>query len=375
MIVVCNLKWVLYYKFVKIVFAKRKTITFGGIRKRNHMENLDWGKLPFGYIKTDYNVRCTFKDGKWGELEVSDSEYLPIHIAATGLHYGQEAFEGLKAYRGKDGKIRLFRWIENAKRLHRSAEGILMAPVPEKLFEEAILKVVKLNERFVPPYGTGASLYIRPVLFGSGAEVGVKPAKEYTFIVFVSPVGPYFKEGFKPVKIAIVKDSDRAAPLGTGTLKVGGNYAASLRGVVETHDKGYGSPLYLDAKEKKYIDEIGAANFFGIKNNMYITPESTSILPSITNMSILTLAEDLGLKAVRRQIPVEELDTFEEVGACGTAAVISPIGEIADLETGKVYKYCKDGRPGAWSTKLYETLVGIQYGDLPDPHGWVTIVE
>lgn len=339
------------------------------------MENLDWGKLPFGYIKTDFNVRCTYKDGKWGELEVSDSEYFPIHIAATALHYGQEAFEGLKAYRGKDGKIRLFRWIENAKRLHRSAEGILMAPFPDKLFEDAILKVVKLNERFVPPYGTGASLYLRPLLFGSGAEVGVKPASEYTFIVFATPVGPYFKEGFKPVKIAIVKDSDRAAPLGTGTLKVGGNYAASLRGVVETHDKGYGSPLYLDAKEKKYIDEIGAANFFGIKDNMYITPKSTSILPSITNMSILTLAEDLGLKAVRRQIPVEELDTFEEVGACGTAAVISPIGEIADLETGKVYKYCEDGRPGAWSTKLYETLVGIQYGDLPDPHGWVTIVE
>ena len=250
-----------------------------------------------------------------------------------------------------------------------------MAPVPEELFEEAILKVVKLNERFVPPYGTGASLYLRPVLFGTGAEVGVKPASEYTFIVFATPVGPYFKEGFNPVKIAIVKDSDRAAPLGTGTLKVGGNYAASLRGVVETHHKGYGSPMYLDAKEKKYIDEIGAANFFGIKDNCYITPESTSILPSITNMSLLTLAEDLGIKAIRRPIPVEELDTFEEVGACGTAAVISPIGEIADLETGKVYKFCKDGRPGPVSTKLYETLVAIQYGDLPDPHGWVTIVE
>lgn len=339
------------------------------------MENLDWGKLPFGYIKTDYNVRCTFKDGKWGELEVSDSEYFPIHIAATGLHYGQEAFEGLKAYRGKDGKIRLFRWDENAKRLKRSADGILMAPMPQDLFGEAIKKVVKLNEKFVPPYGTGASLYIRPLLFGSGAEVGVKPAKEYTFIVFVTPVGPYFKEGFNPVKIAIEKETDRAAPLGTGTLKVGGNYAASLRGVVRTHDLGYGSPMYLDAKEKRFIDEIGAANFFGIKDGSYITPQSTSILPSITNMSLLTLAEDLGLKSIRRPIPVEELDTFEEVGACGTAAVISPIGEIKDLETGKTYSYCKNGKPGPISTKLYETLVGIQYGDVEDTHGWVTIVE
>lgn len=339
------------------------------------MENLDWGKLPFGYMKTDYNVRCTYKDGKWGEIEVSDSEYFPVHIAATGLHYGQEAFEGLKAYRGKDGKIRLFRWVENAKRLHRSAEGILMAPVPERLFEEAILKVVKLNERFVPPYGTGASLYIRPLLFGSGAEVGVKPAKEYMFVVFVSPVGPYFKEGFNPVKIAIERDTDRAAPLGTGTLKVGGNYAASLRGVVKTHDKGYSSPMYLDCREKRYIDEIGAANFFGIKDGSYITPESSSILPSITNMSLLTLAEDLGLKAIRRPIAVEELETFEEVGACGTAAVISPIKEIADLEEGKVYSFCKDGKAGPISTKLYETLVGIQYGDVEDRHGWVTILD
>jgi len=358
-----------------VFLFNEKLLFLGAAEKCNHMEKLDWGKLPFGYIKTDFNIRCTFKDGKWGELEVSDSEYLPVHIAATGLHYGQEAFEGLKAYKGKDGKVRLFRWIENAKRLKRSAEGIMMAPVPDDLFEEAILKVVKLNERFVPPYGTGASLYIRPVLFGSGAEVGVKPAKEYTFIVFATPVGPYFKEGFNPVKIAIVKDSDRAAPLGTGTLKVGGNYAASLRGVMQTHDMGYSSPMYLDAKEKRYIDEIGAANFFGIKDNCYITPESSSILPSITNMSLLTLAEDLGLTAIRRPMLVEELETFEEVGACGTAAVISSIGEIADLETGKVYKFCKDGRPGPISTKLYETLVAIQYGDLPDPHSWITFVE
>ena len=339
------------------------------------MVELDWKNLPFGYIKTDFNVRCTYKDGKWGELEVSDSEYFPIHIAATALHYGQEAFEGMKAYRGKDGKVRLFRWDENAKRMQRSAEGILMAKIPDHLFHDAVVKAVKLNEKFVPPYGTGASLYIRPLLFGSGAEVGVRPAKEYTFIIFVTPVGPYFKEGFNPVRIAIVRDSDRAAPLGTGTLKVGGNYAASLRGVERAHKAGYGSPMYLDAKEKKFIDEIGAANFFGVKNNTYITPKSESILPSITNMSLIQLAQDLGLKVERRPIAEEELSSFEEVGACGTAAVISPIGEIADLDSGKVYQFCKDGKPGLISTKLYETLVGIQYGDVEDRHNWVTIVE
>ncbi len=339
------------------------------------MQELDWKNLPFGYIKTDYNIRCTYKDGKWGKIEVSDSEYVSVHMAATGLHYGQEAFEGMKAYRGKDGKIRLFRWDENAKRLIRSAEGVLMAQVPMELFHEAVLKVVKLNEKFVPPYGTGASLYIRPLLFGSGAEVGVRPAKEYTLIIFVTPVGPYFKEGFNPVRIAIVKDSDRAAPLGTGTFKVGGNYAASLRGIMKAHNACFSSPMYLDTKEKKYIDEIGAANFFAIKGNTYITPKSDSILASITNMSIIQLAEDLGLKVERRPVAVEELESFDEAGACGTAAVISPIGEISDLETGKVYKYCKDGKPGPISTKLYETLVGIQYGEVEDKHSWVTIVE
>ncbi|HNV51681.1 MAG TPA: branched-chain amino acid aminotransferase [Tenuifilaceae bacterium] len=339
------------------------------------MQNLDWKNLPFGYVKTNYNVRCTYKDGKWGNLEVSDSEYINIHMAATALHYGQEAFEGMKAYRGKDGKIRLFRWDENAKRLQHSAEGVLMEKVPTDLFHEAVIKAVKLNEEFVPPFGTGASLYIRPLLFGSGAEVGVRPAKEYMFVVFVSPVGPYFKEGFNPVKIAIVRDSDRAAPLGTGTFKVGGNYAASLRGVIKAHKAGYGSPMYLDTVEKRYIDEIGAANFFAIKNNTYITPKSPSILASITNMSLIQLAEDLGLKVERRPVAVEELESFEEVGACGTAAVISPIGEINDIDGGKIYKFCQNGKPGPISTKLYETLVGIQYGDIADKHNWVTIIE
>lgn len=337
--------------------------------------NIDWGKLGFGYYPTDYNVRCYYRDGKWGALELSSSEYVPIHMAATCLHYGQEAFEGMKAYRGKDGKVRLFRWEENCKRMQRSSEGILMAKVPDELFFEAVKMAIKHNERFIPPYGTGASLYIRPLLVGSGAEVGVKPAQEYMFLIFVTPVGPYFKTGVNPTKIAIVRDSDRAAPLGTGTIKVGGNYAASLRGVVRAHDLGYSSPLYLDACEKRYIDEIGAANFFAIKDNTYITPKSTSILPSITNMSLTQLAEDMGLKVERRRIDIDELPTFEEVGACGTAAVISPIGEINDLDNNKTYTYCPDGKPGKVCMQLYENLVGIQYGDKPDPHGWVTFVE
>ncbi len=339
------------------------------------MKDLEWSKLPFAYIKTPYNVRCTYKNGKWGEVEISESEHINVHMAATVLHYGQEAFEGMKAYRGTDEKIRLFRWDENAKRLQNSAKGIFMAQVDDDLFYNMVTKVVELNKDFVPPHGTGASLYIRPFLFGSGPKVGVQPSEEYTFVIFVTPVGPYFKEGFNPVKIAVVRDSDRAAPLGTGTLKVGGNYAASLKGVDRAHAAGYGAPMYLDCVEKKYIDEIGAANFFGIKNNTYITPKSPSILPSITNKSLEELAEFLGYKTERRPVEFAELSSFEEVGACGTAAIISPIGEIKDLDTGETLLYCKDGKPGPVSTKLYETLVGIQFGDVEDAFDWVTILD
>jgi branched-chain amino acid aminotransferase len=338
------------------------------------MEKTDWKNLPFGYVKSDYNVRCYFRDGKWGELEISSNERVDIHIAATCLHYGQQAFEGMKAFMGRDGKIRLFRWEENAKRMIRSAEGIFMAPVPVELFKNAIVNAVLLNKKLVPPHGTGASLYIRPLLLGTGAQVGVKPANEYLFMVFVSPVGPYFKGGFNPVRIAIVKDSDRAAPLGTGNIKVGGNYAASLRGIIRAVDAGYGSPMYLDAKEKKYIDEIGAANFYGIKNNTYITPKSDSILPSITNKSVMEIAEDMGMKVERRPVAVDELESFEEAGACGTAAIITPIGEVHDLETGKTINYCKDGKPGPVTQSIYNRLLGIQFGDEPDKFGWTEII-
>jgi branched-chain amino acid aminotransferase len=335
--------------------------------------NIDWKNMPFGYYPTDFNVRVTYKNGEWQEPEVSESEFIPVHMAATGLHYGQEAFEGLKAYRGVDGKVRLFRWKENAKRMRSSADGIMMAKVPDELFGEVIKKTIRLNAKYIPPYGTGATLYIRPLLFGIGPQVGVKPANEYMFMVFVTPVGPYFKEGFKPVSVEIVHDYDRAAPLGTGHIKVGGNYAASMRPADRAHKQGFASVLFLDALEKKYIDEAGPANFYGIKENTYITPKSTSILPSITNMSLEQIAQDIGLKVERRRVPVEELETFEEAGACGTAAIISPIGKIVDRSSGKVHIY--GDVPGPVSTKLYKQLRGIQEGTVEDVHGWTEIID
>lgn len=338
------------------------------------MENIDWKNLSFGYMPTDYNVRCTFKDGKWGPIEVSDSEYVPMHISASCLHYGQEAFEGLKAFRGKDGKVRVFRMEENAKRFRSSAEGIMMEPLPIEIFCEMVRKVVALNAKFVPPYGTGASLYIRPLEIGISPLVGVKPATDYMVIMFVTPVGPYFKTGFKPTKVCMSRQYDRVAPLGTGAFKIGGNYAASLKAGEVAHSKGYSVMLYIDPKEKKYFDECGAANFFGIRGDSYITPHSDSILPSITNKSIRQLAEDLGMKVELRHIPVEELETFEEVGACGTAAVISPVGQIDDLDTGRQY-FFGDGTPGPKSTMLYNKLVAIQHGEEPDTHGWTEVIE
>jgi len=339
------------------------------------MEQIDWGSLGFGYMKTDYNIRCTYKDGVWGELEVSDSEMVTMHMAATCIHYGQESFEGLKAFRGKDEKIRIFRMDENAKRMQESSIGTLMAILPIEKFEAAVVKAVQLNKRFVPPYESGAALYIRPFLFGTGAQVGVNPANEYMFILFVTPVGPYFKGGFKTTPFVIMREFDRSAPLGMGKYKVGGNYAASLVAGAKAHELGYSNVFYLDAVEKKYIDECGAANFFGIKNNTYITPKSSSILPSITNKSLMVLAEEMGMKVERRQIPVEELSTFEEAGACGTAAVISPISRIDDYDKKISYVFSQDGKPGAISEKLYKKLRAIQYGDEPDTHNWVTIVE
>ena len=337
------------------------------------METIDWKNLGFGYSKADFNVRCWYRNGQWGGLEVSDSENVTLHIAATAFHYGQEAFEGLKAFRGKDGKIRVFRMEENAKRMQRSSQGIMLAEVSTALFTEAVRKAVKLNEGYVPPFESGAALYIRPLLIGTGPQIGVKPADEYLFMVMVMPVGPYFKEGFKPTDLVIYREYDRAAPLGTGKIKVGGNYAASLVAGQRAHQNGFSSVLYLDAKEKKYIDECGPANFFGIKGNTYITPKSDSILPSITNMSLRQLAADMGMRVEERQIDVEELAEFDEVGACGTAAVISPIKRVYDADNDIEYLYGTE--PGKVSVKLYEKLRGIQYGIEPDPYNWTAIIE
>lgn len=338
------------------------------------MKDIDWGNLPFAYMPTNYNVRCYYRNGEWGEIEICSQETITMHMAATCLHYGQEAFEGLKAYRGKDGKVRVFRVEENAARLQSTCRGILMPEVSTELFTEMVKKVVRLNQEYIPTYESGATLYIRPLLLGMSAQVGVHPATEYLFMIFVTPVGPYFKGGFATNPYVIIREYDRSAPLGTGIYKVGGNYAASLKANKMAHDMGYACEFYLDAREKKYIDECGAANFFGIKNNTYVTPKSTSILPSITNKSLMQLAEDMGMTVERRQIPEEELSTFEEAGACGTAAVITPISYIDDLETGKRYTFSKDGKPGPISEKLYNRLRAIQYGDEPDTHGWVTIV-
>lgn len=335
-------------------------------------ELLDWSNLGFGYQKTDYNVRCYYRNGSWGEIETCSEETIPMHMAATCLHYGQEAFEGLKAFRCPDGKVRVFRMDENAARLQSTCRGIMMPEVSTELFGEMVKRVVRLNERFIPPYESGASLYIRPLLLGMTPQVGVHPASDYLFIIFVTPVGPYFKGGFSSNPYVIVRDFDRSAPLGTGKYKVGGNYAASLYANHVAHEKGYACEFYLDAKEKKYIDECGAANFFGIKQGTYVTPKSTSILPSITNKSLMQLAEDAGLKVEQRQIPEEELDTFEEAGACGTAAVISPISYIDDLDSGKRYDF--GSQPGPVSTMLFNRLRNIQYGIDPDSHNWTTVV-
>ena len=340
-----------------------------------NLENINWSSLPFGYLKADYNVRCTYKDGKWGEIEVSDSEFVNIHIAATCLHYGQEIFEGLKAFRGKDGKIRIFRPEANAQRLINSAKGIKMAPVPEELFLEMVKKVVKLNERFIPPYESGSSLYIRPVEIGTEARVGVKPADEYTLIIFVTPVGPYFPEGFKPTKVVVYREYDRAAPCGTGRWKVGGNYACGMGATARAQENGFSAVLFLDPKEKKYLDECGPANFFAIKGNKYITPKSGSILPSITNMSLQQIAKDMGLEVECRPIPIEELAEVDEAAECGTAAVCSPLSEIYDFDNGKTYVISKDGNPGPVVTELYKRLQGIQKGDIEDTHGWNTVLD
>ena len=337
------------------------------------MKNIDWKNLGFDYVKTDVNARFYFKDGAWSEMEITDDEYIKMHMSTTCLHYGLECFEGLKAFRGVDGKVRIFRADENAKRMQSSARKLCL-PVPTvEMFVEACREVVKRNIDYVPPYESGASLYLRPVLIGSKVGLGVKASPEAMFIVFCSPVGPYFKGGMKPIKVVVDRMQDRAAPRGTGDIKAGGNYASSILSGEKAHDMGYSNVMYLDATEHKYIEECGAANFFGIKNGTYVTPKSPSILPSITNKSLRTLAEDMGLKVEERPVAVEELGEFEEAGACGTAAVISPIESVYDLDTDVKVTYGSE--VGKVSLALYNRLQDIQYGRAEDKFGWNVIVE
>jgi branched-chain amino acid aminotransferase len=331
---------------------------------------LDWANLQFGYHKTDYNIRYTWKDGAWNEGVLTQDEFIPLHVAATCLHYGQECFEGLKAFETKGGDVVIFRIEENARRMMGSCERLHMAAVPEDTFIDAVFRVINANRRFVPPYGTGASLYVRPLVIGTGPQVGVRPATEYVFLVLVTPVGPYFKTGFKPVDLMIEDEYDRAAPCGVGHVKVGGNYAAGLHPSLLARQQGYADALFLDAREKKYIDECAPANFYGItKDDQYVTPDSPSILPSIINKSLVTLAEEIGLRPQRRPIPVEEIFDLKEAGCCGTAAVITPVGSITYHNRKAVYS--KDGKPGRYSTELYERLTAIQLGDAPDKYDWV----
>ena len=338
------------------------------------MKNIAWGKLGFHYTEPDYIVRSACHEGVWEEPYATQDKFLHLHVQATCLQYGQEAFEGLKAFRGVDGKIRLFRWRENAKRMARSAEGLFMTPVPEAVFGKAIHLALEKNLDFVPPYGTGATLYFRPLLIGTTPRLGVGPGRDFEFIVIPSPIGPYYPGKFHCTSFIVNRYVDRAAPYGTGQFKVGGNYAASFRATEAAHNMGMDC-LFLDAKYHKYIDECSAANFIGIMRKgdkiEYLTPRSSAILPSITNDSLMTLAKERGYKVTRRHIRLEELADMSEAAACGTACVISPIDRVIDPEKNVMYSF--GAEPGEVLTGLYRALKDIQYGRAEDMHGWTEI--
>lgn len=336
--------------------------------------NLDWSTLGFSYIKTDYRYIATWKNGAWSKGELVEDNRLLISEASTALHYGQQCFEGLKAYRTKSGEIQMFRPDQNAKRMNASCRRILMPEISEEQFIDACAQVVKANEHFIPPYGTGGSLYLRPFLIGVGDNLGVRPAPEFMFCVFAVPVGAYFKAGLAPVNFTIA-DYDRAAPYGTGAAKVGGNYAGSLMPHEVAVKAGFADCIYLDPATHTKIEEVGAANFFGItKNNEFVTPVSPSILPSITKYSLIHLADKyLGMTVLERDCPIDGIDEFIEAGACGTAAVITPIGGISYKD--KLHVFHSETEVGPITRKLYDTLTGIQYGDVDAPEGWIVKVK
>ena len=338
-------------------------------------KNIDWGNLGFGYIATDKRYVSNYKDGAWDEGVLTDDANVVINECAGVLQYAQTVFEGLKAYTTEDGRIVTFRPDLNAERLEQSAMRLEMPVFPKERFVDAVTQTVKANAAYVPPYGTGATLYIRPYMFGTNPVIGVKPADEYQFRVFCTPVGPYFKGGVKPLTIC-VSDFDRAAPHGTGHIKAGLNYAMSMHAIMEAHRNGFDENMYLDAATRTKVEETGGANFlFVTKDGKVVTPKSGSILPSITRRSLIYVAEEyLGLDVEEREVFFDEVKDFAECGLCGTAAVISPVGKIVDH--GK--EICMPSgmeKMGPVTQKLYDTLTGIQMGRLEAPEGWIHVVE
>lgn len=334
-------------------------------------KNIDWENLGFGYVQADQRYVSNYKDGAWDDGCLTQNAEITINECAGVLQYAQTCFEGLKAYTTEDGRTVTFRPDLNAQRMHDTAERLEMPPFPVERFLDAVKKVVKANEAYVPPYGSGASLYIRPYMFGSNPVIGVKPADEYQFRIFVTPVGPYFKGGAKPLTLC-VSDFDRAAPHGTGHIKAGLNYAMSLHAIVTAHKNGFDENMYLDAATRTKVEETGGANFlFVTKDNKVVTPKSPSILPSITRRSLMIVAKEyLGLEAEEREVTFEEVKDFAECGLCGTAAVISPVGKIVDH--GKEICFPSGmTQMGPVIQKLYDTLTGIQMGRIKAPEGWI----
>ena len=338
-------------------------------------KQIDWSNLGFGYVQTDMRYVSNFKDGKWDEGGLTPDANVVLNECAGVLQYAQTVFEGLKAYTTEDGHIVMFRPDLNAKRMADSARRLEMPVFPEDRFIEAVAQTVKANAAYVPPYGSGATLYVRPYMFGTNPVIGVKPADEYQFRVFTTPVGPYFKGGAKPITIK-VSDFDRAAPHGTGHIKAGLNYAMSLHAIVTAHEEGFAENMYLDAATRTKVEETGGANFiFVTKDNKVVTPKSDSILPSITRRSILHVAKEyLGMEVEEREVFFDEVKDFAECGLCGTAAVISPVGKIVDHGKEICFPSGMD-EMGPVTKKLYETLTGIQMGHLEAPEGWIHVIE
>lgn len=345
------------------------------------MANIDWDKLGFDAYRTRTVVFSHYKNGKWSPIEKTETFSFTFDPFAQVFHYAISCFEGLKAFRQKDGKVIMFRPDQNAARLQRSA-AYLGLPVPSKeMFLEMCAEGVKNNAEFIPPYGHGASLYLRPLLVGMHPQMQLVPYPEAIFAVMVAPVGAYYGENMKSFSAAVPGDFDRCAPLGSGSYKLGSNYAATFRPYKIAHEQGYTELLFVDSKTRSTIDEFGSSNFFGIKGDKYITPLSDNVLPSVTNKTLQEVAKDLGMTVEKRKVPVEELSEFEEVGACGTAVVITPICKIdvkpilAESEVSQSYRFSPDGEVGPVCTKLYKRFTGIQHGELPDTHGWCFPVD